>query len=182
MERYNKHEHHKLCFLNCFASILVLSIFMVRRLFWIAFALPSKLYRLRPLFTHKNGCGGAISVTEGGLRRADLPKVGRHISDGFCASLWSRTCAVPGRCYNCRYLFVAPRKNVLEPLAHSYLGASWDLRGLSRRENMCKAAKTIRHKGPLGCRLPQKFPRSLDISLILIMKCGPLCYPLLFTK
>ena len=63
---------------------------MVRRLFWIAFALPSKLYRLRPLFTHTNGCGGAISVTERSCV-APISKVERHISDSFCVSLWSRT-------------------------------------------------------------------------------------------
>ena len=35
----------------------------------------------------KNGCGGAISVTE---RSCAVPtlKVGRHISDKFCAILW----------------------------------------------------------------------------------------------
>ena len=92
MELYNKHEHHKLCFLNCFASILVLSIFMVRRLFWIAFARPSKLYRIGPLFTHKDGCGGAISVTEGGLRRADLKSGASHIGCFLCLTLEQDLC------------------------------------------------------------------------------------------
>ena len=66
---------------------------MVRRLFWIAFALPSKLYRLGPLFTHTNGCGCPISVTERSCV-APISKVERHISDSFCASLWSRTTSI----------------------------------------------------------------------------------------
>lgn len=43
----------------------------------------------------KNVCGGAISMTAGA--KTMISKVERHISDIFCASLWSRTCAVPGR-------------------------------------------------------------------------------------
>ena len=53
-------------------------------LYRIAFALTRNPYQIELLFTHKNG---AISVTErSGV--AQTSKVGRHISDRFCAILW----------------------------------------------------------------------------------------------
>ena len=46
----------------------------------------------RVLFTHNNGCGGAISVTERSCT-ASISNVGRHIPDRFCSRLW---CSVNG--------------------------------------------------------------------------------------
>ena len=45
--------------------------------------------KIIPDSSHKNGCGGAISVTE---RSCVLPisKVEVHISDRFCAILWRK--------------------------------------------------------------------------------------------
>ena len=54
----------------------------------IAFPPPLKSYQISLLwFTHKSGCGDAISVKE---RRgaATISKVERHISGRFCAILW----------------------------------------------------------------------------------------------
>ena len=45
-----------------------------------AFAPPRKLYRIGLLFTHKNGCGGAISVTERGST-ATISKVESDMLD-----------------------------------------------------------------------------------------------------
>ena len=45
------------------------------------FAPPRNSCWIRLLFTHKNDCGGAISVTEQRSCAAPISKVGRHISD-----------------------------------------------------------------------------------------------------
>ena len=45
-----------------------------------------KSYRIGFLFIQKNGCGGAVSVTERSCA-APIPKVERHLSDRFCAVL-----------------------------------------------------------------------------------------------
>ena len=46
-----------------------------------------KSYPIGFLFTQKNGCGGAISVTERSWA-APISKVEPHISERFCAILW----------------------------------------------------------------------------------------------
>ena len=46
-----------------------------------------KSYPIGFLFTQKNGCGGAISVTERSPA-APISKVEPHISERFCAILW----------------------------------------------------------------------------------------------
>ena len=51
-------------------------------LYRIAFAPARKSYRIRILFTHKNGDFGAISVTERNYA-APISKVESHISDRY---------------------------------------------------------------------------------------------------
>ena len=51
-----------------------------------AFAPPRKSYRTGLLFTHKNDCGGATSVTKRNYA-ASISKVERHIPDRFCVNL-----------------------------------------------------------------------------------------------
>ena len=46
-----------------------------------------KSYPIVFLFTQKNACGGAISVTERSWA-APISKVEPHISERFCAILW----------------------------------------------------------------------------------------------
>ena len=56
---------------------------------WIDFAPPRKPCRIGLLFTDKNDCGGAISVTERGCTaQKSGAKVERHIGDTFLAILW----------------------------------------------------------------------------------------------
>ena len=53
----------------------------------MAFPPPLKSYQIALLwFTHKSGCGGAISVKERSGAAA-ISKVERHKSDRFCAIL-----------------------------------------------------------------------------------------------
>ena len=59
---------------------------MFRHYYPIAFAPAQKLYQIGFLFTHKNGDFGAISVIKGSCA-TPISKVGRHISDKFCALL-----------------------------------------------------------------------------------------------
>ena len=51
-----------------------------------AFAPPRKSHRTGLLFTHKNGCGGATSVTKRNYVDP-ISKVERHIPDRFCVNL-----------------------------------------------------------------------------------------------
>ena len=68
-----------------FHCILHLSLCLHYR---IAFAPPQKSYRVGLLFTHKNGCDGAISLTEPSCA-APISKVDHHISDRVSVLLWS---------------------------------------------------------------------------------------------
>ena len=52
-----------------------------------SFCTAKKSYRIGILLTHKNGCGGAISVT-GRSCAAPISKVERHITNRFCSILW----------------------------------------------------------------------------------------------
>ena len=56
-----------------------------------AFTQSRKSYRIGFLFIQKNGCGGAVSVTERSCA-APIPKVERHLSDRFCAILCAMQC------------------------------------------------------------------------------------------
>ena len=53
----------------------------------IAFAPPQKSYRVGLLLTHKNGCDGAISLTERSCA-GPMSKVDHHIWDRVCVLLW----------------------------------------------------------------------------------------------
>ena len=50
------------------------------------FGPPRKSYWIGRLFTHKKGCGGAISVTERGCT-APISILEHHVTDRFCAIL-----------------------------------------------------------------------------------------------
>ena len=74
-------------------------------MFWrhrIAFAPSRKSYRIGLLFTHMNGCGVAISVTERSCA-APISKVERDISDRFCAILWCKVNTYSAR-YGSKYV------------------------------------------------------------------------------
>ena len=45
---------------------------LIKAVYWVAFALARKTYRIGLLFAHKNSDFGAIYVTEAKLRRADF--------------------------------------------------------------------------------------------------------------
>ena len=66
-------------------QVVIKAVFTLHR---IAFAPPRKSYQMGLLFTHKNGCGVEISVTERSCAEP-ISIVERHISDRFCAILWS---------------------------------------------------------------------------------------------
>jgi len=51
------------------------------------FSKQAKIIRIGTLLTHKNGCGGAISVKKRSCA-APISKVERHTSDRFCAKFW----------------------------------------------------------------------------------------------
>ena len=58
-------EYSLASFLKCHAAYRdFFSVFFTFTPYRIAFAPPRESYRMQLLFTHKNGCGGAISVTE----------------------------------------------------------------------------------------------------------------------
>ena len=83
----------------------------------IVFAPPRKSYRTGTglLFTHKNGCGGAISVTERSCT-APISKV--------------ESCTSDRRSHYTEYLFVAPRK-------------SYQIRLLFKHKNGCGSASSM---------------------------------------
>ena len=64
-------------------QVVIKAVFTLHR---IAFAPPRKSYRMGLLFTHKNGYGGAVSVTKRSCAEP-ISIVERHISDRFCATL-----------------------------------------------------------------------------------------------
>ena len=58
-----------ICFLFYFTPRNLNLLKVMFKLWWIAFALPQKSYRIGLLFIHKNGWGGLISVCDGAKLR-----------------------------------------------------------------------------------------------------------------